>query len=277
MSEILKDMRLWLIALVLLFGGLFLYQYNQTKEAKSKLVQAERIAEQNLKAMGDSSIQLKLTREQLAYTDSGLAASVKMSDSLIRAGGSKKDKVMEVIVAKPIIVEKDVQVNNNVRQDKTDSSKYSLDFMVADSVKSFKGASSFFLRKTDSGYVIVGDSTKITDFRLNFDFTLIKYDDAVNKVTRYKIVPSYIDSAGRSTVISESKIKFTFRGVELLDKPWSENVNSPLAPKKKLRLTGAWGIGLNPIGIAPVVKDGQLKLGYIPSISFGYFITLQKK
>lgn len=273
-KNFLSNTRNLLIIALLIIAPLYLRQCSKTNEEEEKRKTAERIAEQNFKAMNDSTIQLKLTREQLAFTDKKLSQTVKEADSVIRALGHKKDKVREVIRVQPVIVEKNSEVTNNVRKDSTDSTKYNLDFKISDSIKSFNGVSSFLVKKTDSGFSISPDSTKIKDFKLNFDMVVVKYEDYKDKVTKYKILPHYIDSAGNTHLLSENQIKFNIRGVELLDKPFQENKPGP---KTKTRLVGAWGLGLNPIGLGPVVRNSVLKLGYTPSISFGYFLTFRKK
>lgn len=261
------------IALLLLLSVLLGRQCNKTSELQKKIAQTEQIANQNMKAMGDSTIQLKMTRQQLIEADSALNSVVDKVDKTL----AKTDKLTEVIRVRPVIGKPDTDTKNEVKQDNTDSTKYSLDFVVNDSIKSFNGSSYFYVNNLNNKLTILPDATKITNFKLNFDMVVAKYDDLKNKVTKYKIVPYYVDSDGAMHTISEEQLKFNFRGVELLDKPWTENVPSFSGPSKKSRLVGQWGLGINPVGFGPVVKDGVIKLGYAPSISFGYFLTFTKK
>jgi hypothetical protein len=271
----LKNPTTLLVIALLIMSALFLQQCQSTRNEEAKRKEMERIANQNLLAMNDSTVQLKMTREQLAKADKELAARVSQIDSLTKALGNKKDKVREVIVVKTEIVHDSANVANTARKDSTDSTKYHLDFAVNDSVKSFIGTSSFHVKKEGNNISIKGDTTRIRDFRLNFDIVVVKYEDPVAKVTRYRIVPQVMDSAGQPHILSENQVKFSFRGAELLDRPWQENV--PPGQKKKWRLTGAWGVGLNPISVYPVVTKNTVRLGYAPSVSFGYFITFMKR
>lgn len=269
------DLKVWLLIACLVFLSMFLQQCNKTRNIKQDLIEAQRIADQNLKAMSDSAVQLKMTRKQLAEADSTLSATVIEADRIIRELGSKKDKVREVVRTKIIIKTDSASVKNDVAVDPTNSSKYNLVFSVNDSIKSFNGVSSFYVNKIDNDISIKGDSTKIKNFKLNFELVLIKYDDASQKVTKYKIIPYYITSTGAMVPLSENQIKLNYRGVELLDQPWKENTPGQIGVKKKLRLEGTWGLGVNPIGVGLDLNNGKIR--YTPSISVGYFITLKKK
>lgn len=276
-SWISKNVTLFLIILCMAFMALFLQQCGKTKAAQAQTHQVTNIANENLKAMKDSSIQLKLTRTQLADADQNLSAKVKLMDSLIKAQYGKKDQVVEVIQGAPVVVQRDMKVNNFVRVDPTDPAKHILTFAVDDSVKSFDVAAAFYINKKDSTIYVLPGSTDINNFKLNFEFAVVKYDDPLAKVTKYKIVPLYTDKSGKTSIISDKTLVFNFRGVDLLDRPWELNNNDPAEVKKKLRVVGRWGLGLNPIGVGPIMNGNGIKFGYSPSISIGYFLTLEKR
>ena len=272
-----------MVVLALLFR-----QCNKTSLETAKLAQTTLIADANFKAIKDSTIQLQLTREQLKSYDVKLSNVVKFSDSLVKVLGTK-NKTLNVLSIQPIVNNSVTVVKNQSRDfdpvvipslindtNKIDK-KYKFDWVVNDSIKSFSGTTSVYLVKNNDTLNIMSDSTKIKNFKLNFDMVIIKYDDGIQKVTKYKIVPYFTDTNGQMHELSDNQIKFNYRGIELLDKPWNPNVVTSLQPQKKLRFTGLWGIGMNPIGVSLITKNNILSLSYGPSISVGYFLTLQKR
>ena len=68
--------------LLILFLVLFLRQCSETNKLKSELKVSKHIASQNIAALGDKEIQLKLTKEQLAVVDTKLSNALNRIDSL---------------------------------------------------------------------------------------------------------------------------------------------------------------------------------------------------
>jgi len=263
---ILKNIKLIMFGLIILLAAFSLHQCNKTKEYKDKFKIATHIADQNLAAITDSSIQLKLTKKQLQSLDSQLYRTLNKVDSLQGA------KSKEITVVKPVYVPVDVSVINKLRYDSI-TKKYGLDFKSIDSVRTIGGTSWFMVNKDGNNINILPDSTLIKDFKFNFTFVVSQYEDKVTKFTRTKITPFYVDSFGKmGNQISEKQIRFDFRNVEILDKPWQENV-TPSQGKGKYKLQSGWGLFLAPLGVG----YSNNKIIYTPNISFGYYITLRKK
>jgi hypothetical protein len=262
----LKNIKLIMFGLIIVLAAFLFNQYNKTKEYKEKYQTATHIADQNFAAIKDSTIQLKVTKKQLQYLDSQLYSTLNKVDSL------QGVKSTQITVVKPVYIPVDISVINKLKYDSI-TKKYGLDFKSMDSIRTIGGTSWFQVNRDGNNLHILPDSTIIKDFRFNFTFVVSQYDDKVNKFTRTKITPFYVDSTGRmGNQISEKQIKFDFRNVEILDKPWQENP-VPGSGKGKYKLQSGWGICLSPIGIGYNLN----KFIYTPNISFGYYITLRKK
>ena len=263
---ILKNIKLVMFGLIILFAAISLQQCNKAKEIKDKLAVTTHMADQNLAAIKDSSIQLQLTKQQLAMVDSHLYITLNKVDSLQNA------KSTQITVIQPKYIPVDVAIINKLRYDSI-THKYGLDFNSIDSVRTIQGTSWFKVNRDNKNINILPDSTNIDKFKFNFAFVVSKYDDKKTKFTRTKITPFYLDSLGHmGNEISEKQIKFDFRNVEILDKAWQQNP-PPNTPKPKLRLESGWGLSLNPLGVGM----NSNKFIYTPNISFGYYITLRKK
>ena len=284
LTKIANNMKIVLISALLIVLALLLHQCNKTSEAVNKLNDTIEIANANLKGMKDSTIQLSLTREQLKEYDTKLSTLVSYSDSLIKLL-DKKNKVIEILNIRPKASTSERAVANHaqntspviIKDTNNITKKYAFDWKVDDSVKSFSGTTSVYLVKNKDTLNIISDSTKIRNFKLNFDMVIIKYDDDLQKLTKYKITPYLTDNNGGVHEISDNELSFTFRGIELLDRPWNPNVIRSKLPGKKMKFKGLWGVGMNPIGVSVIGRNNVLSLSYGPSITFGYFLTLQKK
>ena len=257
-------------ALFVLFIGLFLNQCNQTKEAKAKTEMTQKIADQNLKALSDNTVQLVMTKKQLSETDSNLSYALNKIDSI----GDIKTK--EITVTRPIYVGKDVFVPTTLSFD-TSKHAYGLKFTSTDMVRTINGTSWFQLKENEHNYTVVPDSTKINDFKLNFTLVISQYDDNVTKYTRTKILPFNVkDDGSLGNQIPDSLLKINFRNAEVLDKPYTLPA-SQQEQAKKGRLMSGWGVTLNPAAVGLYPASGGVKWGWTPNIGFGYYITLRQK
>ena len=101
-----------------------------------------------------------------------------------------------------------------------------------------------------------------------------QYEDPKTKFTKAKIVPYYIDSLGNlGNPISEKMIKFDFRNIELLDKPYVENTPSLDNKKSKYKVVTGWGLSFSPLAIG-LTSHGW---SYTPNIGISYSILLKKR
>lgn len=267
---ILKNIKLILIGSIVLLFILLQQQCNKTKDIKAQLKSTTQIANQNLAAISDSTIQLKMTIQQLASVDSELYLANKKVDSLYNI------KSKQITLTKIQYIPQNVTLSNNLIYDK-DKGLYGLSFSSFDSVRSFNGVSKFKIVKGDNTYNVVPDSTQITNFRLNFNLVISQYEDAKTKFTRTKIVPYYVDTNGKLIApISDQLLKINFRNAEILDKPWTENVNSN-NPPPKTRLVSGWGLTISPLAVGVYPSGNSMKFGYTPNIGISYYITLRKK
>ena len=255
------------VVVMLLFIAL-LQQISSRADYKSKFETAQKIGDENLAAIKDNSIQLKVTKSQLKTLDSNLFIALNKNDSLLKI----KSKVITII--KPVYIPTESSFINDLKFD-TPSKRYGLTFNTVDSIKMFNGITWFKLIKTDSGYHILPDSTEISNFKFNFVMVTSQYDDPKTKLTKAKITPYYIDSMGNlGNPISEKIIKFDFRNIEILDKPYVENVpiNSD-TKKSKYRVITGWGLSLSPLAIGMTTHGW----GYTPNIGISYCILLNKR
>lgn len=264
---IIKNIKPLLGLVIVLLFVLLVKQNTEKAEYKAKFEIAKKIGDENLAAIKDSSIQLKVTKEQLKLVDSNLLNIVNKNDSLMKI----KSKI--VTITKPIYVPVDVKIINNVKYDSV-LNRYGLDFKDFDSIKCFNGISWFKLVKSDTSYRIIPDSTEIKNFKFNFVLIASQYDDPITKFTKAKIIPYYVDSSGNITnPISENLIKFSFRNIELLDKPYVENTPILNEKKSKYMLVSGWGLTVSPIAIG-VTSTG---LKYTPNVGISYSILLKKR
>lgn len=270
LNFIWKNMKLILIGVVVFLFILLQQQCNKTKDAKAQLKQTTHIADQNLAAISDSSIQLKLTSKQLASVDSQLYLAQKKIDSLYNI------KSKQITLTKIQYVPENVTLSNNLIFDK-DKGLYGLHFTSFDSVRSFNGVSKFKIVKNDNTFDVIPDSTDIKNFKLNFDLVISQYEDSKSKFTRTKIVPYYVDSNGRLIApISDQLLRINFRNAEILDKPWTENKPAN-QPETKTRLASGWALTLSPLAVGVYPAGNSMKFGYTPNIGISYYITLRKK
>jgi len=264
---ITKNFKIIATAVVMLLFIALLQQCNSKAEYQAKFETAKRIGDQNLAAIKDSSIQLKVTKDQLKTLDSNLAIAVEKNDSILKI----KSKV--VTITKPVYIPVELSFINHLKYDTT-SKRYGLGFNTFDSVRSFDGTSWFKITGTDSGYHILPDSTDINNFKFNFAMVASQYEDPKTKFTKAKIVPYYVDSFGNlGNPISEKIIKFDFRNIELLDKPYVENTPSLDNKKSKYKVVTGWGLSFSPFAIG-LTSHGW---GYTPNIGISYSILLKKR
>lgn len=251
--------------------GLYIQQCKNTAEYKDKYNTAVKIADGNLAAIKDSSIQLKMTREQIKTLDSNLFVLIEKTDSL------QKAKSKMITVTKPIYVPIDVKFVNHLKYDSI-KGRYGLVFKTEDSVRSFDGISWFKLNRSNNDVDIFADSTDINNFKFNFAMVVSQYEDPITKYTKAKITPYHIDTAGRITnAISEDKLKFDFRNVEILDKPYVDNTPKEPVNQSKYKVVTGWGLTFSPLGLGLINNNGIFTVRYAPNISLSYCILLKKR
>lgn len=251
-------------ALMVLFFCLWLQQKSVTNDYKEQVKVSQHIAQQNIDALKDHSIQLQVTRDQLSKIDTNLAIALKKVDSLSHI------KSTVITTVKPEYVGKDVIIPNTVVLD-TPNHMYGLKFNSSDQVRSVAGISWFKVDTNKRAIFISPGNTDFNHFDLNFTLVISQYQDSVAKYTRTKIVPFHVNNDGTlGNPISDSLLKISYRNAEILDKPFT----LPAAPdetKHKRKLQTGWGFSLNPVGVG--INNGKAIL--TPNISFGYYITLR--
>jgi len=260
---LIDNWKIVVILIAVLFAGLYFNQLKSTRIAKQKIKSTITIAENNRKALSDSTIVLMLTRKQLAETDTMLSKMVAKLDSL-----KKNPKIITVI--KPIYVPDTISVENQLAQDTNDSTKYGLKFISLDSVRTIEGVSWLNFKNNK----IIPANTDITKFSLNFGLSVARYNDENNKTQKIDIQPYYINSSGEFTKpISKNVLNINYRGAELLDVPYEYNIpdNVPGVSKNKYSVKGGFaltlnfvGYGYNPFGVKPEMNF------LMPTINIGY-------
>jgi hypothetical protein len=259
--------------LILVCVGLFslvlnFKQCSDNINNKEKLEAVKQIYDNNIKALSDSTIVLKLTREQLKDVDKNLSSAADKIDSI------KKIKAKEIYITRPIDRTIPKPVKNNLTYDSA-KNKYSLTFQLEDSVKYIEGTSSFVINNKDT-LTINPDSTIINKFKFNFALVITKYDDNLIKATKIDITPFYLDSSGNITdPISEKQLELQFRGVEFLQYDWYKT-QSVGSQNKKRWLTG-WALTISPLAIGLYSNGNGLSYGITPNIGISYFITYRRK
>lgn len=257
--------------LLILFLVLFLRQCGETSRLKSELKVSKHIASQNIAALGDKEIQLKLTKEQLAVVDT------KLSDALNRIDSLKNIKSKTITVTQPIYINKNVVVPSEFVYD-TLNNRYGLSFKSTDLVRTIKGVSWFKIDNTKETLRVLPNNTNINDFKLNFALVISQYDDEVTKYTRTKIVPFNVKDNGElGEEIPESLLKISFRNAEILDKPFEpKKPDNPVIKPKTFN--SGFGLSISPlaIGLVPSV-NGVVRVAWTPNIGLSYCITFRKK
>lgn len=258
---------------MLLFVFLFFKQCQETKIAQTETAEAIRIAENNLKAIKDSTIVLKVTRDQLAILDANMARLVKTLDSL-------KQHPKTIIITKPYYVPKEVITSNTLVKDSADSSRYGLRFYSEDSVRTIGAVSWFNIFNTYNKLQVTPDYTKIDNFALNFGLVIDKYEDLTNKMTRLSVVPYYVDSCGTYTKpISSKLLHIQYRGADLLDVPYRDVSEPDPPPKHKYSVRSGFSLSVNLLsyGYTPITPVPAFNW-IMPSIGLGYsFVLIRNK
>lgn len=257
--------------LLILFLVLFLRQCGETSRLKSELKVSKHIASQNIAALGDKEIQLKLTKEQLAVVDT------KLSDALNRIDSLKNIKSKTITITQPIYINKNVVVPSEFVYD-TLNNRYGLSFKSKDLVRTIKGVSWFKIDNTKETLRVLPNNTNISDFKLNFALVISQYDDEVTKYTRTKIVPFNVKDNGElGEEIPESLLKISFRNAEILDKPFEPKKPDNPIVKPKTFNTGL-GLSISPLAIGLVPSaNGVVRVAWTPNIGLSYCITFRKK
>lgn len=250
---------------------LFFNQCEQTKKAKQKLKDTEFIANQNMQALSDNTIQLKLTLDQLKFVDKSLYQATLKIDSL--------EKIKSKVITKTEIqyLEKDISIENTLIYDSLRES-YGLKFNNKDNLRTFTGTSFFKIKNKNNEVKIESDSTIIKTFGVRFALVLSEYQDDINKYTRIKITPFYLSETNvLEGPISESLMKISYRNAELLDRPYTFNNDNPPTQTGSLKIKRGFALTINPFafGLYPV-QSGGYNIGWIPNIGVGYYITIQK-
>jgi hypothetical protein len=257
--------------LMLLFIFLFFNQCGATRKAKAETEEAKLIADNNLKAMKDSTIVLKVTREQLALIDNNLSKVVRELDSL-------KKHPKTVIIIRPEYIPKDVITPNELVRDSVDITRYGLKFASFDSVRTIKGTSWFNVLDGPTSLEVKPNSTIINDFALNFGLVVAKYDDKENKMTRLSVQPYYVDNAGNYTKpISENMLKMHIRGADLLEVPYVDDTKPCPPPKHKYSIRSGFSVSVNLVGVGYTPFTTPTAMNWVmPSLGIGYSFVLIK-
>lgn len=263
----------WIVTILMaLFVFLFFQQCERTREANARTEEAILIAENNRKAMLDSSIMLKVTREQLATMDKNLAKITHDFDSL-------KKHPKTIIIIRPQYIPKDVITPNELVRDSVDDTRYGLKFASFDSVRTIKGVSWFNVFDNPTSLTVKADNTIINTFGLNFGLAVNRYEDTKNKMTRLSVVPYYINEQGDYTKpISEKMLQLHIRGADLLDVPYVDNTKPRPEPKKKgysIRSGFSLNVNLVSYGYTPFTSTPALNW-MTPSFGVGYSFVLIK-
>lgn len=257
-------------ALLVLFIVLFLKQCSKTKEVESKLASTEIIANQNIAALKDKEIQLRLTRDQLKIVDSNLYIALNKVDSI------SKIKSKTITIAEPIYLGKDIVIPADLIYDSINN-LYGLKFKSEDMVRTINGVSWFKVENSDKKLVIKANETKLNDFKLNFALVISQYDDPTTKFTKTKILPFNVNPDGTvGELIPESLLKIDFRNAEVLDKPFTPNKpNDPAVKNSKIQ-TG-FALTISPLAFGMYPTTSGIGFGYTPNIGISYYITFKKK
>ena len=257
--------------LLVLFLVLFLRQCNETRRVKDELATTQHIANQNIAALGDKEIQLKVTKDQLRIVDSNLYVALNKVDSLTNI------KSKTITITKPIYLGKDVVIPADLVYD-TINDLYGLKFKSEDMVRTINGVSWFKIQASEKSLTVKPGDTKLNDFKLNFALVISQYDDPVTKYTKTKILPFNVNADGSvGQQIPESLLKIDFRNAEILDKPFTPN--KPVDPpyvKPKLLQTG-FALTISPLAFGMYSTGSGVKFGYTPNIGISYYITFKKK
>jgi hypothetical protein len=270
-SFIIKNWGWIASVLMLLFIFLFFNQCGSTHQAKKETAEAKIIADNNLKAVNDSTIVLKVTREQLALADKNLYKLTRELDSL-----KKHPKI--IYIARPEYIPKEVVTSNKLVRDPKDADRYGLSFYSFDSVRTIGATSWFKAINTPEKLEITPNNTVIDNFSLNFGLVIAQYDDKKEKVTRLTIEPYFIDSVGNYIKpISKNLLDMHYRGANLLTVPYKvEPVsNPPNIPKTKYSLRTGFSLSVNflNIGYTPFTTPTAFNWA-IPSVGIGYSVVL---
>ena len=259
----------WIASVIMvLFIFLFFDQCKATKIARAETDEAKLIADNNLKALTDSTIVLQVTRGQLSLIDKNLSKITRELDSL-----KKHPKI--VYIARPVYIPKDVTASNEIVQDMLDSTRYGLKFYSFDSVRTIGATSWFRAINSPTKIILTPDKTVINDFTLNFGLVIAQYDDTKNKMTRISVVPYFLNTNGDYTKpISKNLLDIQYRGANLLDVPYKEP-KAPDTPKHKYSLRTGFSLSANILSIGYTPFTAPAKFNWaVPSLSIGYSVVL---
>jgi hypothetical protein len=257
-------------AALVLFFALFLRQCKETQSYKDQLHTAKQIAEQNVAALKDKEIQLRVTKDQLHIIDSNLYSALQKIDSL----GHIKSTVITTV--QPVYVGKAVSVKSELINDSINH-KYGLKFLSENFVRTIGGVSWFRINNTEKLLEISADTTNLNLFKLNFVMVVSQYVDPVTKFTKTKIIPFNVKPDGSiGEEIPKSLLDISFRNAEILDKPYTPNKPSDPAVIKR-RIESGIGLTVTPLAVGAYPVNGSLKIGWTPNIGLSYYVTLKKK
>lgn len=243
---------------IITLSALYLQQCQKTRNAEKQSLAHLTIAKQNIQALTDQTYQLQLTKKELQKADADLYAATVRFEQLM------KTKAKEITKTK--IVYKDTTIiSDNTVEQKPNSDTVKISFSSKDLVRSFDVDNYVLLvRDTAGTYRIVKDHSDVKNFKLNFDIVFGEYKD--NK--GFDRVKVYAVNNETNKEIPESVLKLTWKNVELLNKPFE-----PVVTKRKFWASG-FGISVNPIGVFPMYNNGQMKMVFMPNISFGYYFGI---
>lgn len=257
--------------LLILFLTLFLRQCGQTKALKDELKVTKHIAEQNIAALSDKEIQLRVTKNQLKIIDSNLYSALIKIDSL------KGIESNTISVLQPVYITKTVIVPSEYVFD-TINGRYGLSFKSTDMVRTIGGTSWFKLDNQKETLRVIPQNTEINNFKLNFALVVSQYEDKSTKYTKTKIVPFNVNENGDlGEEIPESLFKINFRNAEILDRPFEEVKPDKPIVKPRMFNTG-FGLSISPLAMGIVAgPNNTFRFAWTPNIGLSYCITFRKK
>lgn len=264
----------WIATILMaLFIFMTFKQCDRAKRAEARTEEVQLIADNNIKALKDSTIMLKVTREQLGIIDKNLAKVAHELDSL-------KKHPRTVVVTVPVYIPKDVTTPNTLVRDKDDSTKYGLAFNSVDSVRTIKGTSWFNLFQTDTKLEVKPANTVIHDFNLHFGLAFARYEDEKAKVSRISVEPWFINENGDFVKpISKNLLELKSRGAEVLDVPYVDISKPCPPPKHKYSIRSGFSLNVNLVsyGYTPFAPTPAFNW-MMPSLGIGYsFVLVRNK
>lgn len=250
--------------------GLFLLiitvfkQCDNIRDLKKEAKEQENVMNQNLMAYNDMNYQFKLTKDQLKLANQDLYSATLQVESLLVENKKKPGVVIkEIYKTKIEYRDTTIIVDNSVAYNDS-TNLYNVAFSTKDLVRSFEVNNYVrLLRDSVAGCLLLKDHSEVKNFKFEFDIIFAKYQE--NGYTKIK---AYAVNNETNQPIPDNILRLSYRGAELLDKPWELN-----KPKPK-RWAHGIGVSINPIGVVPVLQNGKITPVYAPSVSIGYYFGI---